>query len=542
MRGQSREGIIHNLAERLCWQAARRDDRRVARRLSRHQVVEGVYRLDDGALLDKCFHFLQALGVLDLMMHVQGKGIKRALVPCVPYVLRYGLKTWCGLEGMNALPALLFREEAMRRLVGLKAHHVRHGVCQRGAAKRQRPRAAGPMCPAPLAHNLVKLHLQDLEALCNGVTRAVARAGSVGAKVTGLMEGTDLEMPAQYEGCGQGTRKRKMTDKHGQVHEIEVTVFGWKLMVLIDARTKLPLAAQVVPIQEHETLCLRALVTQARTNWCGKARRHKVVFARGLLDGADLWGLDQHGMTLVVPATTTMAVSVDARAQAAAGEGIAVGRRVHPVRHGQGRTAATERLEPAVVGITGLTPEDQYGTPEPGRHHSRRDFEPNPSNAVVVRQWPGKDSGPGGKTVFLTNASVEEPLRPFDDDEERSLIENWCLKEAKQQWDVGHPPQKTGRAVRVHGVCTRLMFVLATAYRLRCEQTEWGAEPVGWQRGRRQLLEQTRDQIIGFAQGCYGIWHIAEVVLWGGGKLKDVPPGVGARQEVLAKYELTAQG
>jgi hypothetical protein len=98
---------------------------------------------------------------------------------------------------------------------------------------------------------------------------------------------------------------------------MEVTLYGWKLLVLIDARTKIPLAAQVVPIQEHETLCLRALVTQARTNVGGKARRHKVVFDRGFLDGADLWWLDLHGITCVVPANTTLAVTVDARAQAA---------------------------------------------------------------------------------------------------------------------------------------------------------------------------------------------------------------------------------
>jgi hypothetical protein len=509
---------------------------------SRKQVVDGVYRLDEGAVLDTFFHVLQALGVVDLMTPVQGQGIQREMVPCVQYLLLYGLKTWFGIEGMHALPALLFSEEAMRRLVGFHAHQVRHGVCQRGAAKRQRPRTAGPMCPDTRAHNIVKLNRQDLEALCNGVIRAVARAGILGAKVTGLVAGTDLEMTAQYEGCGQVTRKRQMTDTHGKVHEIEVTVYGWKLMVLIDARTKIPVAAKVVPIQAHETLCLRALVTQARTKLGGQARRHKVVFDRGFWDGADLWWLDQHGITFVVPAKTTMAVTVDARAQAAAGEGITVGRRVHTVRHGQGRTASTERRETEVVGITGLITDDQYGTPKHGRHHYRRDFEPTPIHAVVVRQWQGKDDGPGGKTVFLTNASVEEPLRPFDDDDDRSLIDNCGIKEAKQPWDWGHPPQNTGRAVRVHVVFTLLMFVLATAYRLRCEQTELGAEPVGWQRWRRQLLEQTRDQIIVCAQGCYGIFHLAAFVLLVGVKLKDVPPGVGALQAVLAKYELTAQG
>jgi hypothetical protein len=83
---------------------------------------------------------------------------------------------------------------------------------------------------------------------------------------------------------------------------------------------------------------------------------------------------------------------------------------------------------------------------------------PHPINAVVVRQWQGKDYGPGGKTVLLTNAPVEKPLPVFDDDDDRSLSENCCIKEAKQQWDLGYPPQKTERAVRVHVVLTLLVF------------------------------------------------------------------------------------
>jgi hypothetical protein len=33
--------------------------------------------------------------------------------------------------------------------------------------------------------------------------------------------------------------------------------------------------------------------------------------------------------------------------------------------------------------------------------------------------------------VFLTDAPVDKPLPPFDDDAERSLIENCWIKEAK---------------------------------------------------------------------------------------------------------------
>ena len=83
----TREAITPNLAERLCWQAARRDDARVARRLYRKQLVDGVSRLDEGALLDDFFHFLRQLGVLDLREGVQGTALQREMVPVVQSLL-----------------------------------------------------------------------------------------------------------------------------------------------------------------------------------------------------------------------------------------------------------------------------------------------------------------------------------------------------------------------------------------------------------------------------------------------------------------------
>jgi hypothetical protein len=221
---QTREAMTQNLAERLCWQVARRDDARVARRLYRKQVVDGVYRLDEGAVLDDFFDFLHELGVVDLLGQVQGTAVQREMVPCVQYLLLYSLKTLFGVDSMNALPPLLFSDEALMRLVGFNARQVRQGVCQRGAAQRQRPRTTGPICPDTLADNIVQLNVRDLAAWFNGVIRALARAGVLAAQLTGIVDATDLETTAQYEGCGQVTRKRKITDKRGKVHEIEVTV------------------------------------------------------------------------------------------------------------------------------------------------------------------------------------------------------------------------------------------------------------------------------------------------------------------------------
>jgi len=137
---------------------------------------------------------------------------------------------------------------------------------------------------------------------------------------------------------------------------------------------------------------------------------------------------------------------------------------------------------------------------------------------------------------------VENPLPPFDDDDDRRLIEHGCIKERKPPWRVKQPPQTTARAVRVHMMFTLLMFVLATAYRLQGAQADMGNEPVGWQRWRRQLLQQTRDHVIGCAQDGYGILHLAAYSILLGVKLKDGPPGIGTHQEILAKFGLTAHG
>jgi hypothetical protein len=78
-------------------------------------------------------------------------------------------------------------------------------------------------------------------------------------------------------------------------------------------------------------------------------------------------------------------------------------------------------------------------------------------------------------------------------------------------------------------------------YRLPCEREAMGGEPVGWQRWRRQLLEQTREQVMVFAQGYYGIFHMAEYSILLGARLTDVPPSIGTPQQIRAKYGLTPE-
>jgi hypothetical protein len=307
-------------------------------------------------VLDDFVHCLQAGGVMALLEQRQGAAIQREMSAFAPDVLLDGVKTRFGIASMKAVPSWLGREQALRPLVGFKAPQVRQGIGPRGATKRQGERAPAPMCPDTLAKHMVQWNVRDLEAVFNGSMRALATAGVVGAKVTGMADGPDLETTERSTGGGPVTRQGRLEEKRGQVHAIEVTVYGWKVLRVIAAVTKMPWAVHGGPRQAHEARWTRALVTQARRHRQGDARRHQGILAQGCWDGTTLWWLDQHAITWVVPATAERAVTAEAQAQAAAGEDLPVGRRGHIGRPGRGHQAWSERLEPEVVGMTDLTP------------------------------------------------------------------------------------------------------------------------------------------------------------------------------------------
>jgi hypothetical protein len=226
-------------------------------------------------------------------------------------------------------------------LVGFNAQQGREGVCQRGATTRQGERAPGPMCPATLAKNLVKWNLRHLELGFTGALRAVATAGVFETTITGIADGTALDTTARDTGCGEVPRKGRLEETRGQGHAREITGYGWKACLLMEAATKRPLAVNVGQSQAPEALWARALVTHARLKLAGDARLAHVGCDQGVLDGPPLWWRDPQGLRCVVPAHTNLAVPAAARAQAAAGEELTIGRRVDTVRPGPGRHAWT---------------------------------------------------------------------------------------------------------------------------------------------------------------------------------------------------------
>jgi len=537
--------------ERLNWKLAWRDDAKVAQGLYAGEAIEEMHELSDAGLLDEFFVFLQDLGMLQAFEQVSVAGVKRMLVPTVQFVLLYLLKVFFGGQSMNELPRVLFSDLGLMELVGFNAHQCENGLTKRGDAQRKTKQKQGPISAQCLADNISKLTEEEMERLFNQMVQLLARRGMFTGKLLVALDGSKLPTPKSYEGCGKlkQTRRVKVKGQKEATTE-EYYVYGWKVLVLIEVQTRLPLAMKVVKIQEYEGSWLIPLLEQAQRNLGEHAHIDTIVIDRGYLDGDDLWQLHQRGILFVIVGKANMAVVQDAQGLAK-GERAVVRERV--VGHGHGNKATQERLRTEVVGIAALTSYDSYGEAEQTKSAQRRDYVGQPINAVVVRRWENRVPK-GGGTVYLTNGEVSDPFRIFDTYDWRSVIENGIFKEGKHPWHLLRFPKRTQAAVMVHCFFTLLVMGLCTAFRLWQAQlattltssTEvvpslssalLGGE--GTARWRQRLREENRDKIIVFIGHAYGIFHLAEFAILTHLPLRRLPSSLGSPQAILQRFGIS---
>src|SRR5216684_1249314 len=542
---------ISVVQERLNWQVAWRDEGKVAQALYAGETIDEMHHLSDAGLLDEFFVFLKELGMLEAFDQVSLTGVKRTLIPTVQFVLLYFLKVLLGGESMHELPRVLFSDLALMELVGFNAHQCESGLTKRGDASRSTKKKQGPLTAQCLADNICKITQEEMERLFNRMVQLLARRGLFSGKLLVALDGSKLPTPQSYEGCGKLKQTRSVKVK-GQPEATteEYYVYGWKVLVLIEVQTRLPLAMKVVKIQEYEGSWLIPLLEQAQRNLGEHAHIDTIVIDRGYLDGDDLWQLHQRGILFVIVGKANMAVVQDAQG-VAKGERAVVRERV--VGHGHGKKATQERLRTEVVGIAALTSYDSYGEAEHTQYAQRRDYVGQPINAVVVRRWENRVPK-GGGTVYLTNGEVSDPFSIFDTYDWRSVIENGIFKEGKHPWQLLRFPKRTEAAVVVHCFFTLLVMGLCTAFRLWQAQvpttptssTEgvtnlssalFGGE--GTARWRQRLREENRDKIIVFIGHAYGIFHLAEFAILTHLPLRRLPSSLGSPQAILQRFGIS---
>jgi len=537
--------------QRLNWQVAWRDDRKVGQALYAGEAIEEMHQLSDAGLLDEFFVFLKDLGMLEVFEQVSQSAVQRTLVSTVQFVLLYVLKVLLGGESMHELPHVLFSDLALMELVGFNAHQCENGLTKRGDASRKTKKKQGPLTAQCLADNICKITQEEMERLFNRMVHLLARRGLFTGKLVVALDGSKLPTPKSYEGCGKlkQTRSVKVKGQKEPVTE-EYYLYGWKVLVLIEVQTRLPLAMKLVSIQDYEGKWLIPLLEQAQQNLGTHASIETIVVDRGYLDGEDLWRVHQKGVIFVICGKASMAVTQDAQGLAK-DERASVRERV--VHHGHGKTTTDQRLRTELVGLEALTSYDQYGDAAYTHNAHRKDYVGQPINAVVVRKWENRSPKTGG-TVYLTNGEVRDPFVVFDTYDWRSVIENGIFKEGKHPWHLLNFPKRTAAAVVVHCHLTVLVMGLTTAFRLWQKQQASAPTALtavlptlssallggeGIARWRKRLHEENRDKIIVFIGQDYGVFHLAEFAILTHLPIRILPSSLGSPQAVLQRFGIS---
>ncbi len=585
MTKQTTTEIRQNVIEQLDWQAAERDDKRVAELLYSGEKADGIHTLDEAGLLDEFFVFLAESQVMSFWKTYEINAMQRVFLPTIYFLLLYGSRVLFGINSMNALPVLLFSNVAVMTLIGFNARLVKEGMTKRGESQRTNARLYVLMDPQTLAETLCQSSLEELEKLFNGTIRCLAKYGIFMAEMMVAMDGTRIVTTENFSGRGCQKVTEWKTDRKGLRVEVVKLVYGWRLIALIDLTTLMPVAIKIVPIQASESPYLLELVKQAQANLAPQSRIVTLVADRTYIDGDGLYQLDQMKIRFVVIAKKNMAAYGTALCKSV--ESDTYYDRTATVLRGQGRDQEQETLLTRLQMVTDIRTWESYRPPPVEGEQLR--FADRPAlNAVLVRIWDNQVLD--NPRIFLTNQAVDNPWLIFDLYDDRSWIENGLFRNSKQFWHLARWfPQRNEAGVQTHLTFVMLITAVATAFRLWTKansldtanrdlpqrnfafQTvqrstgliEPAPEPqpasthlvvsdsddesplyshhlllgIGPSRWRQELKRLNRDKLIVFFGNTYGIFDLPVFLMLTGVPF-HLPPGYATPDEILARYDI----
>jgi len=542
------------IAERLTWCTAHKDQTGIAKDLAEGKDISEVYGLGEAGLFDEFFYFLDQFGFMDLFNKLDPNITEReSNVKFPAVILIYLMRIVAGVAFFWHIRPVILRSQPLMRLVGFNGREIRDGTCERGKHKTssgkpskeddtQPSEIRGPICPDSIATYIQAIAAHALERLFNGVVAILAAHSFFPKKIHAILDSSDIQSTELCEGCGKVTKEKApdLRRRKGRIRKVLETIFGFKIWVVWDSNSRLPLALRFATIEVPDIQYAQEIIEQAVTNLGSHAEIVSIALDRGFMDGKLLWWLntDMH-IIFYIPAKTNMNVYEDALSLVDTGI-VQTREEERTVGAGKNKKTVTDRWE--VVGIEGLTSAGFYGELGSGSHENRNDFSPNPINAVVVLHDPYMVNNPDSDTlVILTNGSVKKPLTTYDGYDERSEMENGLFREAKQAWLIQRPARNNKDAFRSHVYLTLIMMALSTAFRTWMDQQDKlgkGGQETGIRKFREKVKQENGNKLIVFDKDRYAIFDTYEVFILCGRNVEK-PTGVRekiSKKDILIKY------
>ncbi|MGD9131984.1 MAG: transposase [Candidatus Bathyarchaeota archaeon] len=502
--------------------------------------------MDEATLFDSFFNYLREIDVFPLLENLNPQKQKRKNIPFLQLLLVFLMKVVGSIKTIDEISDLLLTDELLMSMCGFNAHQVKNGSCERGIKLRKTPppQIRGSLCVDTVANHIATITPRRIENFFNRSIQQLAKEGIFPEKIHAACDCTLYETTSKFKGCGSVTHKVKPKArgyrKSGEIKEVPVTLYGWKIWAIYETKTNIPLAIKIDTIEKPDNLHVLSVLEQAKENVKISSTIDSLVIDRGFLDGKVLYEIDQQGIEFVVPLKRNMEAGKDARQLALDCEAFPPVTREVNVVHGYGKNKYTEKVLTTLVGVPDLLTCDWFNPLGSQANATRKDYEPIPLNAVVVKTWDNKTPPFDKQIVFVTNMDVKNPFLTFDRYDDRSLIENKLFREVKQNWHFEHPPKKTREGVYVQAYMTMGMKALTTAF-LKWQEDQMQLQALGkystWQMYRRKLKVLNRNKLIVFVDNHFGIFLSHEVFMLANVPVHDIAEELNiTREQVYAKY------
>jgi hypothetical protein len=491
--------------------------------------MDTVYTLDEATLFDFFFHYLREIEVFPLLENLDPQTQERQNLPFLQFVLIFLMKVIGSIPKMEPVWELLLTDELLMSLCGFNAYQVKNGSCERGTKLRKTPipEVRGAICVDTLANQITEITPRRVEHFFNRCIEQLAQAHVFPKYIHAACDTTFYETTDQFEGCGSVLKERKVKArgyrKMGELKEVKVMLYGWKIWAIYELQTGIPLAIKIDTIEKADNQHVLAVLEEAKENVKASSVIRSVVVDRAFLDGKSLYEIDQQGIEFVIPLKSNMEATKDARSLALDREGSTCIEKTREVEvtHGYGKEKYREKVVTTLIGVPGLLSCDWFNPEGSEANTTKKDYEPIPLNGVVVKTWNNQTPPVDRQVVFVTNREVKDPFVAFDRYDARSLIENNLFRETKQNWHLEDPPKKTREGVFVQVYMVMAMKALTKAFLMwQEEQARLDAlgEETTWEMYRRKLKMLNRNKLIVFVEAYFGIFLSHEVIM-----LVDVP-------------------
>jgi len=548
------QAASENITKCLMWDTACRDQKTITKDIADGKDITELYGLGEAGLFDEFFHFLEELGITKLFRCLDPKVKERASnVNFESTLLIYLMRIVSGLQFFWHIESVLLKSQSLMRLVGFNGRAVSKGTSQRGLSKEDKENQGlksddnstirGPVCPDSIATNIENITAKALETVFNGIISLLAAHSFFPKSIHVVMDASEIESTQKCKGCGKVKKEKppELCRRKERIKKINVMVFGFKIWVVWDTNSRLPLAMRFDTINVADINLAQELIEQAIKNMGKYAKITTIAFDRGFLDGKFMHWLDSEGITFFVPAKSNLHVYSDAISLVESG--IRESREIERTTgHGKNKKVKIDLYD--AVGIEALTSAGFYSELGSGSHENSKTFVAKPINAVVMLESPFKKNNPNANTfVILTNGSVKKPLSVYDGYDARSEIENGVFREGKQAWYIERPARNSMEGFRSHAYLTVMIEALTRAFRTwmsQQEKKESQGKETGIRKFRQRILTENANKFIVFDGNKYAIFEAFELmILTGTNVLK--PRGIVetiTKEDILCKYDV----